>query len=122
MPLLPVRSTINIGTWNIPTIWKTERTIQIAAELRRYNLMVLGISETYWTQSGQEKLGLAKMLLYSGHEDKDALHTQGVELMPVKEAGKTFIGWGSGGPRIIKTSFKTKKEGINECHPMLSNH
>ncbi|VDP42712.1 unnamed protein product [Schistosoma margrebowiei] len=39
-------------------------------------------------------------------------HTQGVALMPSKQAQKALIGWESHGPRIIKASFKTKKEGI----------
>ncbi|VDP05670.1 unnamed protein product [Schistosoma curassoni] len=52
------------------------------------------------------------MLLYSGHEEGNAPHTQGVALMLSKEARKTLIGWESYGSRIIKASFKTKKEGI----------
>uniref|UniRef100_A0A183KS43 Uncharacterized protein n=1 Tax=Schistosoma curassoni TaxID=6186 RepID=A0A183KS43_9TREM len=39
-------------------------------------------------------------------------HTQGVALMLSKVARYTLVGWESHGSRIIKASFKTKREGI----------
>ncbi|VDO91051.1 unnamed protein product [Schistosoma curassoni] len=45
------------------------------------------------------------MLLYSGYEEENAL-------MPSKQGHKALIGWESYGYKFIKTSFKTKKEGI----------
>ncbi|VDO55542.1 unnamed protein product, partial [Schistosoma margrebowiei] len=51
------------------------------------------------------------MLLYSGHEEDNAPHTQGVALMLSKVARNALVGWESHGSRIIKASFKTKKEG-----------
>ncbi|VDP36177.1 unnamed protein product [Schistosoma margrebowiei] len=113
MPLLTTRATIYSGTWNVRTMWNTGRAFQIAAEMRRYNLEVLGISETHCTQVGQQRLTSGELLLYSGHEEENAPHTQGVALMLSKQAQKTLIGWESHGPRIIKASFKTKKEAIS---------
>ncbi|VDP23363.1 unnamed protein product [Schistosoma margrebowiei] len=93
-------------------MWKTGKTSQIPMEMRRYNLAVLGISETHWTQAGKKRLATGEMLLYSGHEEENVPHTQGVALMLSKVARNAFVGWESHGPRIIKASFKTKKEGI----------
>ncbi|VDO47389.1 unnamed protein product [Schistosoma margrebowiei] len=75
-------------------------------------LEVLGISETHWTQGGQQRLTSGEFLLYSGHEEENAPHTQEVALMLSKQAQKALIGWESHGSRIIKASFKTKREGI----------
>ncbi|CAH8469868.1 unnamed protein product [Schistosoma intercalatum] len=80
--------------------------------MRRYKLAVLGISKTHWTQAGQKELATGAMLLYSGHEEQNAPHTQEVALMPSKVARNALVGWESHGSRIIKASFKTKKEGI----------
>ncbi|KAH9587026.1 Craniofacial development protein 2 [Schistosoma haematobium] len=52
------------------------------------------------------------LLLYSGHDGENAPHTQGIALMLFKPAQNALIGWESHEPRIIKASFKTKKEGI----------
>ncbi|VDP20554.1 unnamed protein product [Schistosoma margrebowiei] len=69
MPLLTTRAKIFIGTWNVRTMWETGKTSQIAAEMRRYNLAVLGISETHWTQARQQRLNTGEMLPYSIHEE-----------------------------------------------------
>ncbi|VDO71833.1 unnamed protein product, partial [Schistosoma margrebowiei] len=126
MPLLTTRATVYLGTWNVRTMWDTGRALQIAAEMRRYNLEVLGISETHWTQVGQQRLTSGELLLYSGHEEENAPHTQGVALMLSKQAQNALIGWESHGPRIIKASFKTKKEGISmniiQCYAPTNNY
>ncbi|VDP30681.1 unnamed protein product [Schistosoma margrebowiei] len=93
-------------------MWETGKTSQIATEMRRYKFAVLGISETHWTEAGQQRLNTGEMLLYFGHEEKYASHTQGVALMLSKLARNALVGWESHGSRIIKASFKTKKEGI----------
>ncbi|VDP39543.1 unnamed protein product, partial [Schistosoma margrebowiei] len=74
MPLLTTTAIIYLGTWNARTMWDTGR----AAEMRKYNLEVLGISEAHWTQVGQLRLTSGELLIYSGHEEENALHTQGV--------------------------------------------
>ncbi|KAK4472124.1 hypothetical protein MN116_000421 [Schistosoma mekongi] len=93
-------------------MWESAKTNQIASEMRRYNLTVLGISETHWTQAGQKTLASGEMLLYSGHEEENAPHTQGVALMLSKEARNALVGWEPHGPRIIKASFKTMNKKI----------
>ncbi|KAH9594860.1 Craniofacial development protein 2 [Schistosoma haematobium] len=94
--------------------------------MKRYNLEVLGISETHWTQVGQQRLTTGELLLYSGHEEENAPHTQAVALMLSKQAENELIGWESHGPRIIKASFKTKKEGISmdiiQCYAPINGH
>ncbi|VDP43538.1 unnamed protein product [Schistosoma margrebowiei] len=52
------------------------------------------------------------MLLYSVHEEGNTPHTQGVAHMLSKVVRNALVGWESHGSRIIKASFKTKKEGI----------
>ncbi|VDP21949.1 unnamed protein product [Schistosoma margrebowiei] len=56
-------------------MWETGKTSQIATEMRGYNLAVLRISETHWTQVGQQRLATGEMLLYSGHEEVNAPHS-----------------------------------------------
>lgn len=73
MPFLTPRATTNMGTMNVRTIWKTGRTNQIAVRIRRHYLTVLGISETNLTQAVQKRLDLREMLLYSDHEEENAV-------------------------------------------------
>lgn len=57
--------------------------------MRRYDLTVLGISETHWTEAGERRLGTEEILLYSGHEEEIIPHTQRVAPMLSKKACKT---------------------------------
>ncbi|VDP28583.1 unnamed protein product [Schistosoma margrebowiei] len=72
-------------------MWETERTDSLATEVRRYNLTALKISETHWTKAGQKRLDTREMLLYSGHEEENAPHTQAVALMLSNEAHNALI-------------------------------
>ncbi|VDP51537.1 unnamed protein product [Schistosoma margrebowiei] len=86
MPLLTTRVTIYLGTWNTRTMWETGRVFQIAAEMKRYNLEVLGLSDIHWTQIRQQRLASGELPLSSVHEDETAPHAQGVALMLSKKA------------------------------------
>jgi len=93
-------------------MFEANKAAQIARERRAYNITVLRLCETRWRQSGQVRLNTVEMILSSGHEEEDAYHTEGVALMLSHEAHNALINWEAAGPRIIYTSFKTKKENI----------
>ena len=80
--------------------------------MERNKLAVLGTSEVRWTQAGQIRLPTGELFLYSGHEEDNAPHTQGVGLMLSRQAQRALIGWETHGPRIIAASFHTKKKCI----------
>ena len=67
-------------------------TTQVAAEMRIFNIAVLGHCEPQWTQLGQLLLTTGELMLYSGHEEEDAPYSEGVALLLIKEAQKALIG------------------------------
>ncbi|VDP33838.1 unnamed protein product [Schistosoma mattheei] len=75
-------------------------------------MAVLGINEIHWTQAEQKKINSKEMLLCSGHEEENAPHIDRFALTLSEEARDSLIGSESHGSRIMKASFKTKKEGI----------
>jgi len=89
-------------------MYKAGKTAQIATEMRNYKLAVLGISETRWTQSGRLRLGTGETLIYSGHEEDGARHTEGVGLMLSKEAAGSLMEWTAVSSRILHARFRTK--------------
>ena len=94
------------------TMLEANKAAQIARERRAYNITVLELYETRWTQSGKVRLNTGELILYSGHEEEDAHHTEGVPFMLSHEAQNVLLNWEAAGPRIIYASFKTKKEHI----------
>ncbi|KAK7097079.1 hypothetical protein V1264_004109 [Littorina saxatilis] len=111
--IMSTRTTTTLGTWNVRTMFETGKTAQVAAEMRNYNLSILGISKSRWTGSGQRRLVTGEMLRFSGHEEEGAPHTRGVALMLSKTAQRALIGWEAHGPRILTATFRTKKRRIN---------
>ena len=66
--LLTTRKTLNIRMWNIRTMFESGKTAQVAREMHNYNLVLLGLCETRWKQSGKLRLTTGEMVLYSGHD------------------------------------------------------
>ena len=45
-PLLTPRTLTRLAAWNIRTMCESGKTIQVAREMKRYKIRVLGLSET----------------------------------------------------------------------------
>ena len=99
MSFLSSKKIIKIGTWNVRTMYETNKAAQIAREQRAYNITVLGLGETRWTQQGQVRLNTGDMILYTGHDEEDAHHTEGVAFMLTEEAQSALISWEAVGSR-----------------------
>ena len=65
--ILSIRAITTFGTWNVRTMYEAGKTAQVAAEMRKHNLAILGINEARWTGTGQRRLTTGELLLYSGH-------------------------------------------------------
>jgi len=118
-PFLSSRTQTKIGTWNVRTLYESGKAAQVANEMKRYGITVLGLSETHWIQSGQIRLHSGETILYSGHEEEDVPHTEGVGLMLSREAQQSLIEWEGHGSRIIHATFKTKEKftfNIVQCY------
>ena len=68
-PLLTPRTNLRVATWNIRTMYEAARAFQVAKEMKRYRVGVLGLCETRWLQTGQLRLSSGEQLLYSGHTE-----------------------------------------------------
>ena len=71
------------------TMYQAGKVHQVAKEMKRLRLAILGVSETRWTGAGKVHLTTAETVLYSGLAGNDAPHEKGVALILSKEAGKS---------------------------------
>ena len=62
----PTPSIVNprIGNWNVRTMFETRKAGQVAREMKRYNLDILGISECRWRGRGKSKLNTGEAIIY----------------------------------------------------------
>ena len=118
--LLTPRRPTPVATWNVRTMYAGGKTAVIAEEMRRYNLSLLVLGETRWLQTGQVKLASGESILYFGHPDESAPHTEGVAFMLFKEAQRALISWEPINSRIITARFHTthkkKKLQVVQCY------
>lgn len=123
--LLSSRQPVNIATWNIRPMYQAGKTSVIAEEMRRYKISVLGLCVTRWIQTGEVELASGESILYSGHPDEKAPHTEGVAFMLSKEAQRSLISWETINSRIITARFQTTQNRIKlqviQCYAPTNN-
>ena len=110
------RHPVQIGAWNVRTMWETGKTAQALKEMKDYKISILGLSETRWTQQG--KLGTAEggLMCWSGRQDDH--HAEGVALIMDKHSKKCLMEWKPISSRLIQARFFTKfaKLTIIQCY------
>ena len=109
--LLETRATINIATWNVRTMLETSRAAQIATEMKKNYITVLGLCETQWPDSGQLTLTSGEKILYS-RQGEDDRHTGGVGIMPANRAQEALIEWKPISQHIILARFRSKTRNV----------
>ena len=116
--LLTMKAKTRIATWNVRTLYQAGKVTQVAKEMDRYNLEILGISECRWNGSGLTRLATGHRIIYSGHASEDHEHTEGVGIMMTEESAKSLIEWEPVSPRIITARFNSKgrKVTIIQCY------
>ena len=106
--LLSPKYRTRIGTWNVRTMYQAGKVHQVAKEMKRLRLAILGVSETRWTGAWKVHLTTGETVLYSGLAGDDAPHEKGVALILSKEAGKSLKEWEPISEWIIFARFESK--------------
>jgi hypothetical protein len=92
-------------------VWEAGRLVQIEAEMIRYKIAVVGISEACWNSFGEMKTANGNISICCVREDKHNDHKEGVAVLLNKEAKKSLLEWQPVSERIISTRLKTKVRG-----------
>ena len=122
-PLLTLKGSTRIGTWNVRTLYEVGKAAQVVSKIRQYNISVLAICESRWNGAGQVTLAIGERLLYSGHEEEQHAHVKGVALMLSESAAKALIECNPVSPRILMARFNSKgrKVAIINCYAPTNN-
>ena len=116
--LLTMTAKTKIGTWNVRTMYETGKAAQVASEMRRYGIQVLGISESRWNGCGIRTLNSGEKILYSGHAEENHRHSEGVAIMMSPQAAKALIEWQPISSRLMTARFNSKgrKATFIQCY------
>ena len=107
---------LKLAAWNVRTMYETGKCAQVVAEMQRYGICILGVSEMRWTDSGMITINSGETICYSGRVD--GLHQEGVGLILNKEAKKSMLEWEPINSRLIRARFYSKfvKTTVIQCY------
>jgi exonuclease III len=109
---IDTRMNYNIGCWNVRTMVDISKAYQISAEMKNYDVNIVGLSETRWNGAGQITLSEETKILFSGNLEEDANKERGVAFMLNERAAKALIEWESTSDRIMWSRFRAKFRNI----------
>ncbi|CAH8540539.1 unnamed protein product [Schistosoma intercalatum] len=90
--------------------------------MRRYNLAVLGISETHWTQAVQQRLNTGDAAILRSRRRKCSIHS-GSCSNAVQSSPKCICRMGISRIQNHQSIIQNKEGGdLNEYYPMLCTH
>ena len=110
LEVMSTKTKTRIGFWNVHTMYETGKLAQVTAEMRRYNLHVLGVSESRWIGTGRLKTVSVERVLYSGRDDE--LHREGVAIILKKGADRLLLEWKPINSRLIKAWLKGRQNNL----------
>lgn len=105
--ILNAKLKTRIGFWNVRTMYDTGKLAQVISEMRRYNIDILGVSESRWTGSGRLTTSTGETVLYSGRDDHQ--HREGVAIILKKGVEKSLIEWKPVNSRLMKIRLRGKQ-------------
>ncbi|CAH8489250.1 unnamed protein product [Heterobilharzia americana] len=109
-------------------MFEPSKAAQIAKEMRRYHIEVLGICESRWNGSGLSKLSTGESITYSdivNQTTTTGILSYGVAIMMSPRASKDLMQWEpiSSCIRIMTARFNSKgrKVTITQCYAPTNN-
>ena len=116
--LISTKYRTRLGTWNVRKLYQTGWCAQVAAEMNRYNIEVLGLCKVRWNTFGKVTLSTGQVLLCLGKENEEHPREAGVGIMLSKKASKSLIEWELISDRIIKARLESRhqKTTIIQCY------
>lgn len=97
-----------IATWNVRTLYQAGRIHQVAAEMKRLKVEIVGLSETRWLGSGKTTLQSGETIIYSGFPEEHTTHARGVGIIMSKASAHSLKEWEAISESIIMARFTSR--------------
>lgn len=113
-----MKTRTRIACWNVRTLSEGSRLAQAEAEMLRYKLQIIGLSEVRRNGFGELRTSRGLTFLYSGKEDEEDVRENGVGFLLADAAKKSLLDWKPISERIITARFNSKARKITvvQCY------
>ena len=114
-----LRKNLKIGTSNVRKMRERGKLNTVCNEMDRYNLQILGITETNWNGQVSFKTSTNHTVLFSGSEET---YSHGVTVILTRETSNTLISYSPISHRIMKVRIQAKPHNItfSQCYAPTS--
>ena len=99
-----------VATWNVRTMNEEGKLNMLVEEMKRFNIGLLGISETHWTEEDEDAFTIDDYTVVASSR-RDGMRRQGVALMVDKETTKSMTSYQQISERLVGASFEME-EGL----------
>ena len=94
------KTKVKVRCWNVRTMFLVGKTAQITAEMTRYGIGILGISECRWSGFGRLKARTGETIIYSSRDDD--VHQSGVPIIMSMKVAQCLDSWRPISDRIVE--------------------
>lgn len=118
--LLTPKHYIQVGCWNVRTLYQTGKLAQAVNE-KQYNLSLLAMSEVRWTGTGKQRLNTGEVIIWSGRNDDN--HHEGVALLISQKFANTILQWKHINQRLLYVRLNSRyaKVSIVSAYAPIDN-
>ena len=109
---------LDIGTWNVRTLYQAGKLAQISRIMEQYHLAFLGMSEIRWNQFGQLSTSRGHLMLWSGMPNETDPHHRGVGVLVSKEYRKSVMSYKYVSERIMSLRLRGQPNNLSvvQCY------
>ena len=108
------KNTLTVGTWNVQTLWATEKLELLRNETKIFRYDIVDVSEVRWTWKGETSNG---DLIWSGEAKT---HVRGVGLLLRDRVRKALIGYNPINWRVVTARFDATPYKTTVIHAYTS--
>ena len=104
-----LRNRERIGTWNVRTLYQTEKLANVIQEMNRCGISALGIAETHWTGKGHFTTASGELVIFSGSQD----HRAGVGVILSKSISNSMVAYRAISDRVLYVRIRAAPFNIS---------
>lgn len=101
---------LQIGTWNVRSLYEAGKLANTIKEMKRLNIDILGVSETFWSNSGKFQSD-DKTIFYSGNDTRN--HRKGVGIIVSKNVADSVTAFIPKSDRTMLLKINAKPFSMN---------
>ena len=104
-----LRNKERIGTWDVQTLYKTQKLANVIQEMNRCSISILDIAETHWTGKGHFTTASGELVIYFGSHE----HRAGVGMILSKSISNSMASYRVINDRVLYVRIRATPFNIS---------